>query len=91
MESKKLQESLATIHDELSGRDEITEETRELLVALGRDITRLLEKPGAERDDSERSILAERLRQSVAEFEAEHPKLTETLARLADTLSGMGI
>lgn len=91
MESKQLQESLTTIHDELAAKDEIDDETRRLLAALGQDIARLLETSGDERDDEERSILAERLRTAVGEFEADHPRLTETLARLADTLSGMGI
>ncbi|TNF27214.1 MAG: DUF4404 family protein [Deltaproteobacteria bacterium] len=92
MESKKLQESLATIHDELAARQEIDDETRTLLTALGQDIARLLDlQSEQERNDTERSVLAERMRQAVGEFEADHPRLTEALARLADTLSGMGI
>lgn len=91
MESKQLRESLTTIHDELAAKEQIEDETRRLLVALGQDIARLLETSGEDRDDEERSILAERVRTAVGEFEADHPRLTETLARLADTLSGMGI
>jgi len=91
METKSLQESLAHIHDELASADAVDDDTRALLAQLGADIARLLETPGPARDEGDKSVLAESLREAVGTFEASHPRLTETLARLADTLSGMGI
>lgn len=91
METRKLQESLAQIHEELGSTAQVDDDTRALLAQLGADIARLLEQPRDDRDAEDKSVLAERLRGAVGEFEATHPRLTETLARLADTLSGMGI
>ena len=91
METRKLQESLAQIHEELGSTAQVDDDTRALLAQLGADIARLLEQPRDDRDAEDKSVLAERLRGAVGEFEATHPRPTETLARLADTLSGMGI
>jgi hypothetical protein len=65
-------------------------ESRELLVALARDIEALLERtePGGADDEPP---LVERLRAATERFEESHPALTEAIGRIADQLARLGI
>ena len=60
---------------------------RELLRAVTNEMDAVLERAGEPRADS----LVERLRESIDQFEGEHPALTEAIGRVMDALAKMGI
>lgn len=98
MGKQRLEEALAALHEELEAANagELDDESMALLASLGADIARLIDKSAAEargvdEDDDEHSVIAERLREAVGEFDASHPRLTEAVRQVASTLAGMGI
>jgi Domain of unknown function (DUF4404) len=82
-----LQAQLRSLHGELARTRSVDPETRELLIALLTDITRLLGKPGTETDQS----VIERLDELAVQFEAEHPALGNAIRQVVDALSKAGI
>lgn len=85
---KHLREMLEQLHAELQRADSIDDRSRELLRAVTNDIDAVLERSGeAPRGES----LVERLRESLGQFEGEHPALTEAVGRVMDALAKMGI
>jgi hypothetical protein len=90
MERRRLREELASLHDELSRSASVDPESRELLVALARDIEVLLER-SEPRHTGEEPPLVERLRAATERFEESHPALTEAIGRIADQLARLGI
>lgn len=84
-----LRERLATLHAELGKTDSVDPESRDLLVALLSDITRVLQ--GSKRDQTEQESLTERLEEVAVQFEAEHPALGTSVRRVMDALAKAGI
>ena len=83
-----LHKQLESLHGELARTKAIDGESRDLLVTLLDDISRLLEsKPIATED----APLTERLDEMAVQFEAEHPSLGIAIRRVLDTLAKAGI
>jgi hypothetical protein len=83
-----LQDQLRTLHTELARTRSVDPQTRELLIALLTDITRLLGQPGTR---IEQHSLTARLDELAVQFEAEHPALSNALRQVVDALSNAGI
>jgi len=83
-----LNERLAELHAELARTRSVDPQTRELLIALLTDITRLLGQPASAAEQQSRTT---RLNELAVQFEAEHPALGRALRQVVDTLSKAGI
>lgn len=90
MDKQELNQQLTQLHQELSTIDNVDESTKAMLITVMQDIAKLLkgEKHG---DEDQDTATSDSLREMVAEFEAEHPKLAQTLGQLADGLANLGI
>lgn len=86
--SSDLRKQLESLHSELARTNTVDRESRDLLVTLLTDISRLLESKPVAAD--ERS-LTERLDEIAVQFEAEHPALGTAIRRVVDTLAKAGI
>lgn len=87
-----LRTQLAALHDELARTSSVDPQSRELLVTILGDITRLLGAGGtaAKSEDDDRP-LNERLDEVAVQFEAEHPALGTAIRRVVDALAKAGI
>lgn len=88
--SQDIQQHILALHERLErlDRDSIEPRTRESLMLLLNDLTRLL---GAASLDNEEHPLSERLEQLAVNFEAEHPAVGTAVRQLIDALSKAGI
>ena len=88
--NQDIQQHIVTLHERLSrlDRDALDSRTRESLLLLLGDLTRLLGTPSL--DDEDRP-LTERLEGLAVRFEAEHPSVGEAVRQLIDALSKAGI
>jgi hypothetical protein len=88
--SQDIQQHILALHDQLErlDRDSLDPRTRELLMLLLNDLTRLL---GAASLDNEEHPLGERLEQLAVNFEAEHPAVGTAVRQLIDALAKAGI
>lgn len=84
-----LRDRLDALHDELGSTESVDTATRERLILLLGDITRLLERSGRS-EPHDASILA-RLEALAVSFEAEHPSLGGAVRQLVDALAKAGI
>lgn len=85
MNQDELHQKLESLQSALNEADALDEESRILLEEIDGDIHQILNK---EPDDV--SIL-DRLKDTVQDFEEEHPQLTITLDKIINMLSRMGI
>jgi hypothetical protein len=83
-----LKESLDELREALEAPDDLDEALRAELRSAAQEILEALD-PDHERQLS--GSLRERLTNALEDFEKSHPKITETVGRLADALSDMGI
>lgn len=88
--SQDIQQHILALHAQLERleRDDIDSRTRESLMLLLNDLTRLL---GAASIDNEDHPLTERLEQLAVNFEAEHPAVGTAVRQLVDALAKAGI
>jgi hypothetical protein len=88
--SQDIQQHILALHERLDRleRDSIEPRTRESLMLLLNDLTRLL---GAASLDNEEHPLTERLEQLAVNFEAEHPAVGTAVRQLVDALAKAGI
>jgi Domain of unknown function (DUF4404) len=86
--SPDLHKQLEALHGELARTQAIDGESRELLVRLLNDISRLLDSQPVAVEDAP---LTERLDEMAVRFEAEHPSLGNAIRRVLDTLAKAGI
>lgn len=87
--SQDLNKHLEALHTELGRTHKIDRESRELLVTVLNDISRVLD-PSQSNPTDDRS-LTERLDEVAVQFEAEHPTLGTAIRRVVDTLAKAGI
>jgi len=87
---KELRERLTSLHTELARTSSVDPQSRELLISLLGDITRLLGPSSNAAAEEQRSV-TERLDELAVEFEAEHPALGAALRQVVDTLAKAGI
>lgn len=88
--NQDIQQHIATLHERLERLDRasIDARTRDLLLLLLGDLTRLLGSPSLEDEDLP---LTERLETLAVRFEAEHPSVGHAVRQLIDALSKAGI
>jgi Domain of unknown function (DUF4404) len=91
--STELRKQLESLHQELGKSNRIDspidEQSRELLVTVLNDISRLLDP--SQPDPTDERSLTERLDEVAVQFEAEHPTLGTAIRRVVDTLAKAGI
>ena len=83
-----LSEIIDELREVLEDPEDLDEELRAELRAAAEEILEALD-PDNERELS--GSLRDRLTNTLERFEKSHPKITETVGRLADALSDMGI
>jgi len=88
MDNQELRKLLEQLHSEIEQTESMDEKGRELLNDLSTDIRELLAR--SEGEHTQTSVL-ERLGDSISYLEVTHPTLTNTLARILETLSNAGI
>ncbi|HVY24624.1 MAG TPA: DUF4404 family protein [Steroidobacteraceae bacterium] len=81
-----LKQQLSAIHDTLSTQQHIDDETRQQLVVLLADITRLLHP-----DAKSNASTTETLESVAARFDVDHPALSGAMRQLLDALVKAGI
>jgi phosphoenolpyruvate synthase/pyruvate phosphate dikinase len=88
--SQDIQQHILALHAKLErlDRDEIDSGSRDALMLLLNDLTRLL---GAASLDNEDHPLTDRLEQLAVNFEAEHPAVGTAVRQLIDALAKAGI
>jgi hypothetical protein len=88
--NQDIQQHIVTLHERLErlDRDALDERTRELLLLLLSDLTRLLGTASMGDDDLP---LTERLDGLAVRFEAEHPAVGQAVRQLIDALAKAGI
>jgi hypothetical protein len=88
--SQDVQQQILALHERLEGLDSrlLDPRTRELLMLLLNDLTRLLGAPAL--DDESRPLTAH-LEELAVRFEAEHPAVGAAVRKLIDTLGKAGI
>lgn len=88
--SQDIQQHILALHERLErlDRDDVDSRTRDSLMLLLNDLTRLL---GAASLDNEEHPLTERLEQLAVNFEAEHPAVGTAVRQLIDALAKAGI
>ena len=87
MQENDLTNLLKQLRAELANIKVVDQQGRELLRGLNADIRNLLERSEDDSDDS----LLERLQDSIDYFEATHPRLTQALSQLLNSLNNAGI
>jgi predicted glycosyltransferase len=89
MDKEKLREQLQALHSELQQVETLDAKEREMLQGLARDIQEVLH---AEDDRNQPyGPLSDRLRETVAQVEASHPRATMLMRQIIDQLAYMGI
>ena len=83
-----LSEIIDELREVLEAPDDLDEELRAELRGAAEEILEALD-PAHDQELS--SSLRDRLTNTLERFEKSHPKITETVGRLADALSDMGI
>jgi hypothetical protein len=88
--NQDIQQHIVTLRAHLArlDRDDVDGRTRESLLSLLSDLTRLLGTPSL---DDEDLPLTERLEGLAVRFEAEHPAVGDAVRRLIDALAKAGI
>ncbi len=83
---QKLEETLNDLHEQLVDVENLDDEQKAMLRQALEEIKSTLDQ-----DDVNSASLAERLQESTEQFKHTHPTLTNTVGRIADLLSQMGI
>jgi Domain of unknown function (DUF4404) len=94
--SSELHRQLESLHNELARTQVVDRESRDMLITVLNDISRLLESkpvvsPTSSPVASDEHSLTERLDEIAVQFEAEHPALGTAIRRVVDTLAKAGI
>lgn len=87
MSKADINQSLEALRAELDQMTSTDLDAKDKLLALITDVERQVQGS----DEQERKATLQQLPGLIEQFEAEHPKVTNTLGRLLNTLSGMGI
>jgi hypothetical protein len=88
--NQEIHEHITTLHERLARLDPaaVDARTRESLLLLLNDLTRLLGTPSL---DDEEQPLTDRLESLAVRFEAEHPAVGHAVRQLIDALAKAGI
>ncbi len=88
MSKEDINQSIEALKAELDQIADTDLSTKDKLSALIADIEKQVQEPD---NESHKAANLQNLPALIEQFEAEHPKVTNTLGRLLNTLSGMGI
>jgi hypothetical protein len=89
MSNDELNERLRELHGELKNTESLAEEERRVLHGLASDIEEILVK--GKQHPRQYGGLSERLKEGVAQLEANHPRATLMMRELIDSLAYLGI
>lgn len=84
----QLRDQLNSLHQQLSTLRSVDAESRQLLVALLLDISRLLDPDAAVEEEPSP---VEKLESLAAKFDVDHPALSAAVRQLMDALAKAGI
>ena len=84
---RRLHEALNEVHELLESTADLQEEDRAELRSAIREIQVALDKD----PESDSGSVRDRLKAAVERFEESHPRLTEMVGRIADSLAELGI
>lgn len=84
---RRLHDALSEVHDFLETAEELEDADRAELRSALQDIRTALHEDSKENESS----IGNGLRAAVERFEGRHPRLTEIVGRVADSLAEMGI
>jgi seryl-tRNA synthetase len=90
MADKDLKDLLSSLHTQLSGADQVDEQTKGLMKTVISDIENLID-PAVETGDEHHSTVMESLEKQALSFETDHPSLMASIREVIDALSRMGI
>ncbi|HUX93058.1 MAG TPA: DUF4404 family protein [Ignavibacteriaceae bacterium] len=90
MEKQNLKQLIENIHSLLQNEKSIDQESRESLQKLMGDIRNILENSGLNKEEIHMSLIEE-LKSSARNFEATHPKVSESINILVNGLSNFGL
>jgi len=94
---EKIEELLRQLHNELAEADNVDAELSEKLRGTTAEIQTALQRQSTlpatidEAPESESTGVIDQLRDAAERFEDSHPTLTNTVGRIADALSQLGI
>ena len=88
MSKEDVNKSIAALHTEIDKLNTPDNAVKEKLLALIQDVEKQLQEP--EKAEHKEANL-KTLPGLIEQFESDHPQVTDTLGRLLNTLSGMGI
>lgn len=89
MDKRELHQELERLHAGLQEIESVDKEDREILSRLERDIRRILEDKGTDREQYQG--LSDRLGDAITKFEAAHPKTTLMMRQVLDQIAYLGI
>ncbi|MEM7115082.1 MAG: DUF4404 family protein [Chloroflexota bacterium] len=87
MTQETLQAQIAQLHQTLQETDSISAETQAMLAQLEADMQPIVAAP----ETLHHPTLVERLETALANFEADHPRLTLQIQNVINSLSNAGI
>ncbi len=90
MPDESLRTSLAGLRAELAGARDLDAETRESLEQLAREVEAVLESPASSRVATDQPLRV-RFADWLQELEASHPRLSNAVAGVVDTLAFYGL
>lgn len=90
MHTQELLQLLERLRNDLSQTTGMDDATRQHLQTLVEEIERGMAGPDKTAPPPEKSF-SDRIAEAMTDFEVQHPRLTETLSRIADQLGLMGI
>ncbi len=90
MTSEQLRKTLEELHMELEQTQNVDPDTQQMLQDIDGHIRALLARPDREFTTRHHGLTAQ-LRDSLAQFEVEHPNLVINIERVLDAFNEMGI
>lgn len=91
MDHSKLHGLLTALHSELQATDSVDPATRRLLEQIRSDISPIVTAAPGQGPPGAYTGLQDRLRATVVEFEASHPRLARTIEGVVDSLASYNI
>lgn len=88
MSKEAINQSIEALHAEINQLNTPDSDVKEKLLSLISEVEKQMQNP---ENTEHKNANLQTLPTLIEQFEAEHPKVTDTLSRLLTTLSGMGI
>ena len=88
MSKEEVNQSIAALHAEIDQLETSDAEVKTKLLSLIETVEKRLQEP---EESAHKNTNLNTLSSLIEQFESDHPKMTETLSRLLNTLSSMGV